>query len=82
MRVYVKHTSQDLDHQDEMERILDYLNKHGTLLVNSSTVKRLYHEFSEYEHWVRWGGVPLMYLNNLQSGLISMIFERRNSHDD
>lgn len=56
MRVYVKHTSQDLDHQDEMERILDYLNKHGTLLVNSSTVKRLYHEFCEYEHWVRWGG--------------------------
>ena len=33
MRVYEKHDSQDFDYPDDMKRILDYLNEHGTLLV-------------------------------------------------
>lgn len=31
MRVYEKHSSQDFDYPDEMKRILDYLNEHGTI---------------------------------------------------
>ena len=47
MRVYEKHSSQDFDYPDEMKRILDYLNEHGTLLVKPLTVEKLYHDFSK-----------------------------------
>ena len=54
MRVYEKHDSQDFDYQDDMKRILDYLNEHGTLLVKPLTVEKLYHDFSKdrYAVWL------------------------------
>lgn len=54
MRVYEKHDSQDFDHPDDMKRILDYLNEHGTLLVKPLTVEKLYHDFSKdrYAVWL------------------------------
>lgn len=54
MRVYEKHSSQDFDYPDEMKRILDYLNEHGTILVKPLTVEKLYYEFSEDRYWARW----------------------------
>ena len=54
MRVYEKHDSQDFDYPDDMKRILDYLNEHGTLLVKPLTVEKLYHDFSKdrYAVWL------------------------------
>lgn len=54
MRVYEKHDSQDFDYPDDMKRILDYLNEHGTLLVKPLTVEKLYHNFSKdrYAVWL------------------------------
>ncbi len=54
MRVYEKHSSQDFDYPDEMKRILDYLNEHGTILVKPLIVEKLYYEFSEDRYWARW----------------------------
>ena len=36
-----------------MNRILDYLNEHGTILVKPLTVEKLYYEFSE-SYCARW----------------------------
>ena len=54
MRVYEKHDSRDFDYPDDMKRILDYLNEHGTLLVKPLTVEKLYHDFSKdrYAVWL------------------------------
>ena len=54
MRVYEKHDSQDFDYPDDMKRILDYLNEHGTPLVKPLTVEKLYHDFSKdrYAVWL------------------------------
>ena len=54
MRVYEKHDSQDFDYPDDMKRILDYLNEHGTLLVKPLAVEKLYHDFSKdrYAVWL------------------------------
>ena len=53
MRVYEKHSSQDFDYPDEMKRILDHLNEHGTVLVKLLTIEKLYYEFSE-SYCTRW----------------------------
>ena len=55
MRVYEKHSSKDFDYPDEMKRILDYLNEHGTILVKPLTIEKLYYEFSERycAQWLR-----------------------------
>ena len=54
MRVYEKHESYDFTYPDEMKRILDYLNEHGTLLVKPLTVEKLYYDFSEDRYCASW----------------------------
>ena len=54
MRVYEKHESHDFTYPDEMKRILDYLNEHGTLLVKPLTVEKLYYDFSEDRYCASW----------------------------
>lgn len=54
MRVYEKYGSQDFTYPDEMERILDYLNRHGTLLIKPFTVQTLYYKFSEDKYCASW----------------------------
>ena len=56
MRVYEKHSSQDFDYPDEMNRILNYLNEHGTVFVKPLTIEKLYYEFSE-GYSARWMSV-------------------------
>lgn len=57
MRVFEKHASQDFDYPDDMKRILDYLNEHGTLLVKPLTIEKLYYDFSEDQYYASWMGV-------------------------
>lgn len=54
MRVYEKHESHDFTYPDEMKRILNYLNEHGTLLVKPLTVEKLYYDFSEDQYCASW----------------------------
>ena len=54
MRVYEKHSSKDFAYPDEMERILNYLNEHGTILVKPLTIEKLYYEFSEDRYCAQW----------------------------
>ena len=54
MRVYEKHESQDFAYPDDMKRILDYLNEHGTLLVKPLTVEKLYYEFCGDHYCAVW----------------------------
>lgn len=54
MRVYKKHNSDNFTYPDEMKRILDYLDKHGTLFVSGATVEKLYYEFSEDRYCASW----------------------------
>lgn len=54
MRVYEKHESHGFTYPDEMKRILDYLNEHGTLLVKPSIVEKLYYDFSEDQYCASW----------------------------
>ena len=54
MRVYEKHESKDFDYPDDMKRILDYLNEHGTHLVKPLTIEKLYHTFSQDIYLTSW----------------------------
>lgn len=54
MRVYKKHESSNFTYPDEMKRILDYLNEHGTLFVSGATIEKLYYEFSEDKYSASW----------------------------
>ena len=54
MKVYEKHESSDFTYPDEMKRILDYLNEHGTLLVKPLTIEKLYYDFSEDQYCASW----------------------------
>ena len=54
MRVYEKYDNHNFTYPDEMERILDYLNRHGTLLVKPLTIEKLYYEFSEDQYCASW----------------------------
>lgn len=54
MKVYKKYESSNFTYPDEMKRILDYLNEHGTLFVSGSTIEKLYYEFSEDKYCASW----------------------------
>ena len=49
MKAYIKNKS-EYDYPEEMEKILDYLNKWGNLQISGKEVERLYREYSE-EVW-------------------------------
>lgn len=53
MKVYDMRRYEDLDHPEDMKKILEYLCNHGELHVTSRTVERLYSEFSD-EHYANW----------------------------
>lgn len=41
MKIYERNESIDFIYPDEMKRILDYLNKHGKILVKPSIIESL-----------------------------------------
>ena len=51
MKVYERNDS--FYHPEDMERIINYLNEHGKILVKHSTIESLYYEFSD-EHYAGW----------------------------
>ena len=47
MKVYTRHHLDELNHPEDMKKIMAYLESHGTLHVNAKTVERLYYDFSD-----------------------------------
>ena len=47
MKVYTRNHLEDLNHPEDMGKIMAYLEQHGTLRVNAKTVERLYYDFSD-----------------------------------
>ena len=54
MKVYERNESIDFVYPDEMIKILDYLNKHGKILVEPSTIESLYFRFSDERYCAGW----------------------------
>ena len=54
MKVYERNESIDFVYPDEMTEILDYLNKHGKILVTPSTIESLYFRFSDEQYSASW----------------------------
>lgn len=77
MRVYKKHESNNFTYPDEMKRILDYLDEHGTLFVNSAIVEKLYFIFSEEKYCASWMIVNDHLLEQFADWLDNYDIERR-----
>lgn len=54
MKVYYKNETPEFRHPQDMRKILDYLDDHGTLKIHSSTVESLYREFSDEKYSAGW----------------------------
>ena len=54
MKVYERNESIDFVYPDEMTEILDYLNKHGKILVKPSAIESLYFRFSDEQYSASW----------------------------
>ena len=50
MKVYERNESSNFVYPDEMIEILDYLNKHGKILVKPSIIESLYFRFSDEQY--------------------------------
>lgn len=47
MKVYTRNQPDNFTYPEDMQKIMAYLESHGTLHVNAKTVERLYYDFSE-----------------------------------
>lgn len=53
MKAYIQNKS-EFSYPEDMERILAYLEKHGTLNISHREVERLYREYSEDSWCAGW----------------------------
>lgn len=54
MKVYERNEYSNFTYPDEMKLIIDYLNNHGKILVNPSTIESLYYDFSDERYCASW----------------------------
>lgn len=54
MRAYKRYDLQRFNHPEDMELILAYLKKHGEILVDESTIEKLYYDFSDEKYCAGW----------------------------
>lgn len=69
MKVYERNESVDFIYPDEMVKILDYLNKHGKVLVKPSTIESLYFRFSDEQYCASWMCVDDLTLKSFEEWL-------------
>lgn len=69
MRVYERKTKFDFDYPEDMEQILDYLNKHGEILVREFEIERLYRQFSDQKYCAGWMCVTKEILEEFENWL-------------
>ena len=69
MKVYKRNESDDFVYPDEMSEILDYLNKHGKILVKPSIIESLYFRFSDERYCASWMSVNEHILEDFEKWL-------------
>lgn len=69
MKVYERKIEFDFDYPEDMESILDYLRKHGEILVGELTIERLYREFSDEKYCAGWMSVNNQILEEFEEWL-------------
>lgn len=69
MRVYNRNIKWEYDHEEDMELILDYLNKHGEILVGELTIESLYYDFSWEKYSAGWMSVNEQLLEEFEDWL-------------
>lgn len=69
MKVYKRNESVDFMYPDNMTEILDYLNKHGKILVKPSIIESLYFRFSGERYYSDWINVNEYTLEDFEEWL-------------
>lgn len=69
MKVYKRHDKYNFAYPDDMEKILNYLRKHGEILANDSTIESLYYDFSDEKYDAGWMGVNEQMLEEFEDWL-------------
>ena len=54
MRVYIKTREETYSYPEQMEIIMNYLQRNGTLLVSGKTIENLYRDFCEDKYAAGW----------------------------
>lgn len=69
MKVYERNEKNNYTYPDEMEKILDYLNKCGKVLAKGSIIENLYYEFSDEKYCASWMEVNEQMLEEFEKWL-------------
>ena len=72
MKVYIKEQRYAFYYPEDMEQILGYLAKHGTIHASGEAIEKLYHDFSQDEYGVGWEP-PTSYVLSAFADWISII---------
>lgn len=72
MRVYFRNTEECYDYPCQMEKILGYLSKHGTLIVPGTVVEKLYRDFSDECFAAGWMDITEEILESFADWLASI----------
>ena len=67
--VYRRHDKDRFAYPDEMEKILDYLRKHGEIFVPDTTIESLYYDFSYAKYGGGWICVNKQILEEFEAWL-------------
>lgn len=69
MKVYERNEKNNYRYPDEMEKILNYLNKCGKVLVKGSIIEDLYYDFSDEKYCASWMSVNEQRLEEFEEWL-------------
>lgn len=69
MKVYERHDKYKFAYPDDMEKILNYLRKHGEILANDTTIESLYYDFSDEKYYTAWVNVDEQVLEEFEGWL-------------
>lgn len=72
MKVYLRIEESKFNYPEDMACILTYLNEHGVILVEDSTIEDLYYTFSEEQYSAGWMGVNDEILAEFENWLIDV----------
>lgn len=75
MKVYERYNKNRFVYPKDMELILDYLKKHGEILVNESTIESLYYDFSYEVYDAAWMSVDNKLLEEFEEWLNNYEYE-------
>ena len=69
MKAYIRNPVYQYDFPEDMEMILDYLNKHGKVVVSGLIIENLYRNFSDECYCAGWMCVDKYILEEFEEWL-------------